>query len=306
MVVGRFAPTPSGRMHLGNVYSLLCAWTSARKSGGEMVLRIEDLDSVRCPRANAEILIEDLQWLGLDWDRGPYYQSERSDIYAKYVDELKAKDVTFLCFCSRGELHTADAPHLSDGRYRYPGTCRQLTKEQIDIKSIIRSPSLRVRVNEEPLSFKDYHYGSYTYDLSSDSGDFIIQRSDGVYAYQLAVVVDDALMGVTEVVRGVDLLDSVPVQMYLYKLLGWEHPNYCHIPLLLASDGRRLAKRDADLDLGQLRKKFSPEKIIGYLAWQIGFSTTWESLTAKEFMHEFDISKLPVKDIFIDVRSLEK
>ncbi len=306
-IVGRFAPTPSGRLHLGNVYALLCAWAHARKQGGTVVLRIEDLDAVRCPREYADLLVGDLHWLGLDWDEGAYsgkecdkyFQSRRSGIYQEYLNRLEKEGHLFPCFCSRGELHAADAPHLSDGRYRYPGTCRNLTQEEIAIKKFIRPPAMRVRVNDEPISFTDGHYGAKTYVLEEDSGDFIVQRSDGVFAYHLAVVVDDALMGVTEIVRGRDLLDSVPVQLYLYKLLGFTPPRYCHIPLLVDKDGRRLAKRDKDLDMGVLREKYTPEEIIGYIAWQVGLIPRKEKITAKEFLQIFAVNKLPHEDIIL-------
>lgn len=306
-IVGRFAPTPSGRLHIGNVYALLCAWAHARKQGGTLVLRIEDLDAVRCPREYADLIAEDLRWLGLDWDEGAYlegdgkkyFQSQRSEIYQEYLQRLQEQGKLFPCFCSRGELHAADAPHLSDGRYRYPGTCRNLTQEEIAIKKFIRPPALRARVNDEPISFTDEHYGAKTYVLEEDSGDFIVQRSDGVFAYHLAVVVDDALMGVTEIVRGRDLLDSVPVQLYLYKLLGFTPPQYCHIPLLVDKDGRRLAKRDKDLDMGVLREKYTAEEIIGYIAWQIGLLPKKEKITAKDFLQIFNVNKLPYEDIIL-------
>lgn len=308
-VVGRFAPTPSGRMHLGNVYSLLCAWAHARKRGGEVVLRIEDLDAVRCPRENAEILAEDLRWLGLDWDRGAFcgpesesfFQSNRSAVYAEMLGRLEAQGVIFPCFCSRGELHAANAPHLSDGRYRYGGTCRSLTPEQVAIRKLIRPPALRVRVDDRVWRFEDEHYGVRQCMLSDDCGDFIVRRSDGVFAYHLAVVADDALMGVTEVVRGADLLESVPVQLYLYDLLGFPAPEYCHVPLLTAADGRRLAKRDRDLDLGALRKVYSAPELIGFLAAKVGLLPKPEPLTAAEFVTVFEAEKLPKTDIVVEV-----
>lgn len=300
MIVGRFAPTPSGRLHLGNIYALLCAWAYARKRNGEMVFRIEDLDVSRCPRKNADILIDDLLWLGLDWDKGPYFQSERTKIYEEYLHKLKNKNAIFPCFCSRGELHAVSAPHLSDGRYRYAGTCRNLTPEQVAVKKIIRPPAFRVKVNDNPINFVDEHYGEKTYILSDDCGDFIVRRSDGVFAYHLAVVIDDALMNVTEIVRGRDLLDSVPVQLYLYDLFGFAKPKYCHIPLLKTSEGKRLAKRDGDLHTGILRQKYLPEDIIGYIAWQVGLIEKREKLSAKEFISVFDVAKLPTKDIILD------
>lgn len=307
ITMGRFAPTPSGRLHIGNVYALLCAWAHAKQQGGTLVLRIEDLDALRCPKEYADLIAEDLRWLGLDWDEGAYlgkdekkyFQSQRNEIYQEYLNRLEKDGHLFPCFCSRGELHAADAPHLSDGRYRYAGTCRNLTQEEIAIKKFIRPPALRARVNDVPINFVDEHYGAQSYILEEDSGDFIVQRSDGVFAYHLAVVVDDALMGVTEIVRGRDLLDSVPVQLYLYKLLGFTPPQYCHIPLLVDKTGRRLAKRDKDLDMGILRQKYTPETIIGYIAWQIGLLPQKEQITAQEFLKIFDVNKLSHEDIIL-------
>ncbi|MBR2140150.1 MAG: tRNA glutamyl-Q(34) synthetase GluQRS, partial [Phascolarctobacterium sp.] len=256
-ICGRFAPTPSGRIHLGNIFCSLLAWLHAKSQGGEIVLRIEDLDKVRCPRPNADLLAKDLEWLGLTWDKGAYvsedseryFQSQRFDIYAEHFRKLEEQGLIYPCFCSRGQLHAAEAPHLSDGRILYAGTCKNLTASEREERAKLRQPAYRLAVNDEPISFIDGNYGKQSYNLIEESGDFIVRRSDGVYAYQLAVTVDDGLMNVTHVVRGADLLSSTPIQIYIYKLLGFTPPEFLHIPLLMAPDGRRLAKRDKDLDL---------------------------------------------------------
>lgn len=250
-VVGRFAPSPSGRMHLGNVYSALVAWLSVRSQNGRMVLRIEDLDE-RCRRGKFdEQLIADLRWLGLDWDEGPYYQSDRLDLYRDAVRALASQDLVYPCFCTRAELHAASAPHASDGTPLYPGTCRNLDAGEVARRRALKAPALRLKVPDEAdpagiITFNDRTYGTVSECLAADCGDFLIQRSDGVFAYQLVVTVDDEHMGVTEVVRGRDLLRSSARQIYLQNLLGYNHPSYAHVPLLAAPDGRRLSKRDRD------------------------------------------------------------
>lgn len=303
-VCGRFAPTPSGRIHLGNILCAMLSWLSVRSKQGKYLLRIEDLDAMRCPRSLADQIEEDLQWFGIDWDDGgsaggeSWYQSSRTAIYDRYFDVLRDKGLLYPCFCSRAELHTAQAPHRSDGTYIYAGTCRNLTPEQIAEKSKRRPPAWRVRVPDRMVSFTDGCQGVYTENLAQDCGDFIIRRSDGVYGYQLAVVVDDGLMGVTEVVRGSDLLNSTPRQMYLYEQLGFAIPQFYHMPLLTAPDGRRLSKRDGDLDLGILRKKFGrPEPIVGMLAKAAGLRPTAEPVALHELIADFSWDKIPKQDI---------
>lgn len=312
---GRFAPTPSGFLHLGNIFCSLLAWLHAKRRGGSILLRIEDLDTTRCPRKNAEQLRYDLEWLGLTWDEGAYidehsedyFQSQRSSIYEEYFHKLQKRSLVYPCFCSRSELHAAEAPHLSDGRIIYPGTCRKLTAEERISKAQHRAPAYRLLTQDAPIIYTDGHYGPQHHNLALESGDFIVRRSDGVFAYQLAVVVDDALMGVTEVVRGCDLLDSTPMQLYLYELLGFKAPDFFHIPLLTAMDGRRLAKRDGDLEISKLRQHYgSPEPIIGQLAYWAGQIDKPEPITTQELLPIFDKNKLPKENIAVDPESLLK
>lgn len=285
MMTGRFAPSPSGRMHLGNVFSAMLAWLSVRSKGGEMVLRIEDLDPDRCRPEYAETLKEDLRWLGLDWDREQIPQSKRSEAYAACFDALFSRGLVYPCYCSRGELHAASAPHASDGRLLYAGTCRGLTPEQRSEKT--KAPAWRLEVPDRVYGFTDGLQGEFSENLARDCGDFIIRRADGVYAYQLAVVTDDAAGGVTEVVRGMDLLDSTPRQLYLYQLLGLQPPKFYHVPLLTAPDGRRLSKREKDLDMGALRQTHTPEQLLGKLACLAGVLDRPEPMSAGELAKEF-------------------
>lgn len=292
-VVGRFAPTPSGRMHLGNAFSALMAWLGARAAGGRMVMRVEDLDPRAQDRARAELLMRDLLWLGLDWDEGPYYQSERTECYREALGRLERQGLIYPCFCTRSQLHAASAPHASDGTYVYAGTCRNLTPQEVAARSLERKPALRLRVPAADdacgtICFDDAVYGPQCEVLATDCGDFLVRRSDGVFAYQLAVCVDDALMGVTQVVRGRDLLGSVARQTYLLQLLGANPPSYAHVPLLVAPDGRRLSKREQDLDLGALREAgVKPDRIVGRLAQQVGLAEPGEDVTPQQLLERF-------------------
>lgn len=297
-LVGRFAPTPSGRMHLGNVFAALLAWLSVRSRDGELVLRMEDLDTQRTSEEFAQILREDLTWLGLTWDRETPAQSTRSGIYDEYFDRLGDMGLVYPCYCTRSQLHSVDAPHLSDGTYVYPGTCRDLTDAQR--QSFSRKPAWRVQVPDREYQLEDGCCGSFRQNLSQDCGDFLIRRADGIYMYQLAVVVDDGLAGVTEVVRGRDLLGSAPRQMYLQELFGFPHPVYAHVPMLLSADGRRLSKRDKDLDLGQLRNRITAQQLIGWLAYWAGLTDRWESVSAQELAKEFSWERVKKEDIFAD------
>ena len=303
-VVGRFAPTPSGKMHLGNVLCCLVAWLSARSQGGKVLLRVEDLDPERSGADYERQIEEDLRWLGLDWDEGGleaaggrYCQSGRSGVYEQYFDILSEKGLIYPCFCSRAELHAADAPHLSDGRYFYPGTCRNLTPEEAAEKAKKRKPAWRVKVLDETVRFTDLHYGPYAENLAAECGDFVVRRADGVFAYQLATAVDDGLMGVTEVVRGRDLIGSTARQLWLQRTLGLPSPVYGHIPLLTDWDGRRLSKRDGDLDLARLREKWRPEEILGMLAEAAGILPAYRPVSARELVPLFSWGKVKKGDV---------
>lgn len=304
---GRFAPSPSGRMHLGNLFSSLLAWLSAKSQGGRMVLRIEDLDAQRCTRTYAERVEADYRALGLFWDEGgssggpdgPYYQSRRNEQYAAALERLRQKGLVYPCFCTRAQLHAASAPHRDDGQTIYPGTCRDLTADEIAARSAARAPALRLRVPDREIGFLDGNLGWYAENLERDCGDFLLRRSDGLWAYQLAVVVDDAAMGVTQVVRGSDLLSSTPRQLYLYNLLGLTPPEFYHVPLLLAPDGRRLSKRDGDLSLDALMERSTPQAMIGGLAYLAGLNPGAKPRSPESLLPEFDWKKVPKTDIYV-------
>ena len=304
-VVGRFAPSPSGRLHLGNLACSLVAWLSAKSKGERIILRIEDLDKARCPRRYADQLEEDLAWLGLLWDEGgslggpsgPYYQSECDDIYTQSYNKLQELHLVYPCVCSRAQLHAASAPHRSDGEVIYPGSCRGLSAAQQIERAKTKQPAQRLMVPDEIIRFTDGHFGPVEENLARDCGDFYLRRADGVFAYQLAVVVDDARMGVTEVVRGADLLSSTARQLYLYRLLGLTPPTFAHLPLLLAADGRRLSKRDGDQSLENLRAKYSADAIIGKLAFAYGLQPSPEPRSAASLIDSFDWALIPKADI---------
>lgn len=297
-VVGRFAPSPSGRMHLGNAFSSLIAWLSARSSGGRMVLRIEDLDPRASSRERAKTLIDDLAWLGLDWDEGPHYQSDRLAAYDDAIVRLEELGLTYPCFCTRAELHAASAPHASDGTYLYAGTCRGLSHEEVALRAELRPPATRLRVPNEDdpagtITWTDLGFGPRQEVLARECGDFLIRRSDAVIAYQLAVVVDDCLMGVNQVVRGCDLLGSSARQTYLARLLGFEAPTFGHVPLLVAPDGRRLSKRDRDLDLGAMREAgAAPETVVGALAAAAGLVEAGAQARPSDLVDAFSWDKI--------------
>ncbi len=296
-VVGRFAPSPSGRMHLGNLWSCLLAWLAARSEGGGMVLRLEDLDPDRCRQEYRDQIMRDLEWLGLDWDGAPVYQSRRTEVYEQAFQMLKQQGIIYPCFCTRAERLAASAPHRSDGVTVYDGRCGRLSLAEREERSKTRRPAWRVRVPEREISFPDLLQGVFSEHLARDCGDFILRRSDGVYAYQLAVVVDDAAMGVTQVARGSDLLSSTPRQLWLQERLGLPHPEYGHLPLLLAPDGRRLAKRDRDQELGQLQERFTARSLVGQLACAARLIDRPEPITPQELLPLFSWETLPKQDI---------
>ena len=275
-------------MHLGNVFSALMAWASVRSQNGSLILRVEDLDIRAHNPQYTSLLLDDLQWLGLTWDKGPYYQSKRTELYQEALSDLRQQGLLYPCFCSRADLHAAQAPHASDGTYVYARTCRNLSKSEREELAKHKIPATRIRVPNKTYAFEDKVYGQTSQNLFKFCGDFIVQRADEIFAYQLAVVVDDADMGVTEVVRGSDLLSSTPRQLYLQDVLGLSHPTYAHLPLLVAPDGRRLSKRNHDLDLGVLRSQGkTPEEILGFLAYCVGLTKENEPLSAVQIANRF-------------------
>ena len=302
MNIGRFAPSPSGRMHLGNALSAMLSWLSAKSKGGEVVLRIEDLDPARSREEYAQGIMSDFLWLGLKWDRQSENQSRRSQVYFEAIDILREKGLVYPCYCSRGELHAASAPHASDGRVIYGGTCRNLSEEERKSKNKV--PSHRLIMPDREVSFVDGLQGEYSLNLQKEMGDIIVCRADGVAAYQLAVVVDDAATGVTEVVRGRDLLSSTPAQCYLYELLGLKQPEFYHVPMLLAPDGRRLSKRDKDMDFSCLRANYTSEEILGLLSYLCGLIPKWEKVSLEELSAEFSWEKVSRQDIIVDAEKI--
>ena len=264
-----------------------------------MVLRMEDLDTQRTSEEYAEVLRKDLQWLGLDWDFETEAQSQRTEAYEEYFEKLRDMDLLYPCYCTRSQLHSVNAPHLSDGTYVYPGTCRNLTEEEKT--AFGREPAWRVKVPDKLWKFTDLVQGRYAENLVKHCGDFVVRRADGVFVYQLAVTVDDGEAEVSEVVRGMDLLSSAPRQMYLQELLGFAHPEYGHVPMLLAPDGRRLSKRDRDLDLGELRKRMTAEELIGHLAFAAGLIEKDTPISAAELAGAFTWDRLKGDSIYLQL-----
>lgn len=303
-VLGRFAPTPSGRLHLGNLLCAMLAYLSVKSQGGQFLLRIEDVDVPRCPQSMAQQIIDDLTWLGFTWDAPPLYQSARTEIYQHYLDKLDQRGLIYPCFCTRAQLQTLAAPNLGDTQRVYPGTCRHLAPDTQARLRALRTPSLRLRVPDSEICFIDGLYGTQRENLARDCGDFVLRRSDGLFSYQLAAVVDDALSGVNEIVRGRDILSATPRQIYLMDQLGFPVPHYIHIPLLTDASGRRLAKRDHDLDLSTLRKQYSPGEILGILAVSAGLTNRFRSVTLDELTDIFTWQKIPKADLRLRLPSL--
>ena len=291
-VVGRFAPSPTGRMHAGNIYAALIAWLVAKSQGGHMVLRIEDLDRERSKSVYIDQIQRDFETLGLFWDEGPYFQHDRDEAYAEAFGRLEARGLLYPCFCTRADLHAASAPHRGE-KLVYAGTCRHLSDAEVEARwAAGRMPGWRVAVDSRTIAFEDLVQGTYAQKLDRDCGDFLIRRSDGAFAYQLAVVVDDAAQGVNSVVRGVDLLCSTPQQRYLQDLLGLPHPAYAHVPLLVAEQNRRLSKRDRDAALDELLARFgSPRAVIGHIAAVAGLVPEEAPATPEELLKDCSLER---------------
>lgn len=313
LVRGRFAPSPTGEIHLGNVWTALLAWLHSRQYGGMFVLRVEDLDPDRSRAGMAERQMADLRWLGLDWDEGPdvggaagpYVQSQRTARYNAAIETLATLGLLYPCYCTRAEVWAAvSAPHSPLEHGSYPGTCRYLTAEQCrEREAEGRRPCLRIRVPEKPevIRFEDLASGPLEEEIAGPGGDFVVRRADGVYAYQLAVVVDDGAMGITHVIRGADLLSSTAHQVWLHRLLGYEPPRFGHIPLLLGEDGRRLSKRHASLSVAHLRAAgATPRQIVGRLANAAGMLPKGEPAAPSDLIGQIALARLPRKAIVIE------
>ncbi len=303
-VVGRFAPSPSGYMHMGNLLSMLLAWLDSRSRGGQILFRMEDLDPARSKTEYKAALAEDLRWLGLDWDEGwpspAYAQSSRADLYEDAFAVLKRKGLLYPCWCTRADrLAAASAPHPGEAETDAGCRCARLSRrEQAALEQSGRRPAWKIRVPDAVVHIEDEHYGPLSQNLARDVGDFIIRRADGVFAYQLAVSVDDMLMGITRVVRGRDLLSSAPRQRWLIETLGGTAPVYCHGPLLSSGQGK-LSKRLGSLSTQVLRRELRPEELTGRLALLCGLTESNVPLAPRELLPGFDWNRVVRQDILL-------
>ena len=291
-VRGRFAPSPTGRMHAGNIFAALMSWLIVKSQGGRIILRIEDLDVERSKQQWVDQVQRDFEFLGLTWDEGPFFQQNRFGVYEDAFHELTSAGEVYPCFCTRADLHAASAPHRGE-KPVYPGTCRGLSSDEIAKRSATRRPSWRIAVPDVIVALDDLAQGPFEQNLSRECGDFVIRRSDGLFAYQLAVVVDDAEQGVNCIVRGMDLLVSTPQQLFLQEALDLPHPAYAHVPLIVGEEDRRLSKRDRDAGLDELVTRFkTPEAIVGHIAAIAGLIDEETSLSCDEMLDLFDVTKL--------------
>ncbi|HEV3115526.1 MAG TPA: tRNA glutamyl-Q(34) synthetase GluQRS [Gemmataceae bacterium] len=306
-VVGRLAPSPTGAQHLGNARTYLITWLAARSQGGRVVLRIEDIDSPRIKPGAAEQAMSDLTWLGLDWDDGPFIQSQRIDLYEKALAQLRERELVYPCTCTRSDVEqAASAPHAEHEGPLYPGTCAGRRSAEVDRLQGVPY-SWRFRTDSSLCEFLDQFQGPQRIALSSIGGDFVVWKSAGTPAYQLAVVVDDAALGITEVVRGDDLLPSTPRQLLLYEALGLTPPNFVHVPLVVGPDGRRLAKRHGDTRLASLRAAgVTAEAVVGLLAWSCGWIDSIRPTTPGELLPRFRLSSIPKKAFVLEPELLAK
>ena len=297
----RLAPSPTGEIHAGTIFAALQSWLLAKSTGGEVVLRIEDLDRERSKPEFADQIMREYEALGITWDRGPYYQKDRTDAYEVAFEKLVESDLVYPCFCTRADLRSMSAPHLGEETV-YDGRCASLNESEVlyrksSLELDGRNPSMRVKLPDTSVAFTDMYQGICEYSLRRDCGDFIVRRSDGGYAYQLAVVVDDHAQGINCVSRGYDLLASTPKQMFLYEVFGWEMPYYAHFPLFCASDGRRLSKRDEDATLEMMIDDHGdPKGVLGHIAYLGGLADEDAPTTPDKLLSGFSIDSM--KDLY--------
>lgn len=304
--IGRLAPSPTGAQHVGNARTFLLAWLAARAHHGRLILRMEDIDSPRIKAGAAQQALADLRWLGLDWDAGPdipsqsvesqssYVQTERIALYEQALKQLKQRELVYPCTCSRSEVAAAaSAPHAGQEGPRYPGTCAGNSAATAN-KLSPGTFAWRLRSTAKQRTLHDGVAGEVHCNVSAELGDFVVAKADGTPAYQLAVVVDDHEMGITEVVRGDDLLPSAFRQCELYDCFGWLPPRFVHVPLVVGEDGRRLAKRHGDTRLATLRAQgVSNTALVGLLAWSCGLRTDPAPVTPQELLSDFAWDKVP-------------
>jgi glutamyl-tRNA synthetase len=304
---GRLAPSPTGAQHVGNARTYLIAWLSARAGGGAVRLRIEDIDSPRIKPGAADEARADLRWLGLDWTGEPVVQTDRLPHYEAALDELKRQELVYPCTCTRSDVAAAaSAPHAGE-ELTYPGTCAHRRAADAAALAAAGVPfAWRVRVTDSP-TFTDLYAGERHIDLKRAGGDFVVWKAAGTPAYQLAVVVDDAAMGVTEVVRGDDLIPSTPRQLLLYRALGLRPPQFAHVPLVVGADGRRLAKRHGDTRLAALRTAgVTPEALVGLLAWSCGWQAEPHPVSAGALLPRFRLGAIPPHPFVLTAELLER
>jgi glutamyl-tRNA synthetase len=291
MMHGRLAPSPTGAQHVGNARTYLIAWLAVRAAGGRVSVRIEDIDGPRIKTGATLQALDDLRWLGLDWDGDPVVQSERMPHYRAAFERLKSQGAIYPCTCTRSDvIAAASAPHAGDEGPAYPRTC--IAKTERDIPR--GTPYCwRFHVDESP-AYDDLVRGRVAVDLHAAVGDFVVWKANGTPAYQLAVVVDDAAMGIDHVIRGDDLVPSTPRQLLLYRALGLTPPNFGHVPLVVGPDGRRLAKRHGDTRMQTLRScGVTAEVVVGLLAWSCGWRRTAEPVAARELIGDFSLATIP-------------
>jgi glutamyl-tRNA synthetase len=306
-VIGRLAPSPTGAQHVGNARTYLIAWLSARAQGGRVILRMEDIDSPRVKPGAAAHACEDLAWLGLDWDEGPLVQTQRLALYERALERLKEKELIYPCTCTRSDIdRAASAPHDEHEGPVYPGTCAQ--RRAADAGELgLRPHAWRFRGGDGPWSFQDGFRGRIECSREMLGGDFVVWKSAGTPAYQLAVVVDDAALHVSEVIRGDDLIPSTPRQLLLYNVLGWTPPAFTHVPLVVGPDGRRLAKRHGDTRLAALRAAgVQAEDLLGLLAWSCGWRASIAPITARELLPIFRLESIPRQPFVLQPEHLRR